>query len=271
MSSKLKSKCIICQQVTTIFCTRYSEQSYTKDMVYWQTKATGRVVTYSKCTSCEFVYTEYFNKFTEKDFANLIYNEAYHREVDPDYNHKRPTIMAAAIGITAKVLGFRRIIDYGGGNGATAQKLNRFGIEAKSFDIYDLQDDLNLFNPDLATMIEVLEHSNDPIGLFKELNNLLEKKIQMVFFTTKLAGSDLNSTYIAPRNGHISIFNNTSLKKLASKLGYSYFSVRNSHIFYSENFLKAYIFVMMQEIIKLFYAKFIYPIQEKPEEFPKSN
>lgn len=271
MSSKLKSKCIICQHDITTFCTRYSEQPYTKDMVYWKKKATGEVVTYSKCTSCDFVYTEYFNKFTEIDFANRVYNDVYHREVDPDYNFKRPTIMAAAIGITAKFLGFRKIIDYGGGNGSTAQKLNRFGIEAKSFDRYGLQDDLKLFDPDLATMVEVLEHSNDPLGLFNELNSLLEKKIETVFFTTKLAGSDVNSTYIAPRNGHISIFNKTSLKKLASKLGYSHFSVRNSHIFYSQNFIRAYIFIIMQEIIKIIYAYFVYPIIKKSEERPQSD
>lgn len=77
--------------------------------------------------------------------------------------------MSAAISITARKLGLTKVLDYGGGNGKTASMLHKYGIEAKSFDPYGLQEDIQHFTPNIVSMIEVIEHTNDPLALFRDL------------------------------------------------------------------------------------------------------
>lgn len=225
----------------------------------WQAAMYGDKVTYFCCVECKFVRTNWFDDYNESDFREKIYNKAYYTNVDPDYTSMRPAILSFSISCTAYVLGLYKILDYGGGNGVTSDKMNERwrGIIAKSFDPHGRKDDLSEFRPDLITMIEVIEHAVHPGDIIKQVNEFCGGSKPIIFLTTKLSGGDPNSKYIAPRNGHVSIFNKQSLNMLSKKFGYKCASIRNSHIFYVSGSFQVYFFLVLQEALKISYGIYL--------------
>ncbi|WP_353959045.1 methyltransferase domain-containing protein [Mucilaginibacter myungsuensis] len=93
---------------------------------------------------------------------------------------------------------------------------------------------------EIATAFEVFEHLPDPIAGIKEMlaysDNLL--------FTTELQPEKLDDVndrwYFIPETGqHLSLFNEPSLKYLADKLGYNFYTDGKSlHLFTKQKFSK---------------------------------
>jgi len=46
----------------------------------------GIPVQYYKCKDCFFIFTDFFDKFTNEQWVNYIYNEEYYVSVDPEYS-----------------------------------------------------------------------------------------------------------------------------------------------------------------------------------------
>jgi hypothetical protein len=177
----------------------------------------GIPVQFRRCAGCRFLFTECFDDWEEIDFKRFIYNDDYIK-IDPDYAEARPRSQARTISkqfhADRTVL---RILDYGAGNGLLGQCLREAGFTK-----------LELFDPftpelsrrptgryDLITCFEVLEHLTDPLAKIDDMVSLLSD-IGVVLFSTVLQPPELESVglnwwYVAPRNGHVSLFSREAL------------------------------------------------------------
>src|SRR5207237_795070 len=94
----------------------------------------GMPIYYHRCPKCGFIFTVAFDHFSPEDFRRHIYNDEY-ALIDPDYEHRRPKEQADFIARIIPNAKLVRILDYGGGNGATARLLREAGFT--SIEIYD--------------------------------------------------------------------------------------------------------------------------------------
>ena len=198
---------------------------------------TGRRVTYHRCPNCQLVFTGDFDAWDHEEFRRQIYNEGY-AHVDPDYAGERP---ACSAGTIASLFGGAcrgmEVLDYGGGNGALAALLSReHGMRAESYDP---------FNPDtaalptrrfpLVTCFEVLEHVPDPRATIRAIAGLVQEN-GMVLFSTLVQPADFATQgvdwwYVAPRNGHVTLFSAKALKALWAEFGFEMVShTENLHM-----------------------------------------
>ncbi|MDA8250104.1 MAG: class I SAM-dependent methyltransferase [Rhodospirillales bacterium] len=183
----------------------------------------GIPVYYHKCTACGLIFTVSFDEWSKDDFLRYIYNDQYHI-VDPDYLHDRPANNANLVFNFTQPVPHGQILDYGGGNGKLAQILSERGRSAHSWD--PMENDAahrpsSIF--DVVTCFEVLEHTPTPIGTFREILSCLNERGVVLFSTLAVNLPDRQSAnlwYVAPRNGHVTIYSRKSLDLLAGMLGY---------------------------------------------------
>jgi hypothetical protein len=154
--------------------------------------------------------------------------------------------------VVSKILGKQfnpnaKYLDYAGGYGLFTRLMRDKGFDfyntdkycqnlfAEYFDLTDLQADTRF---ELTTAFEVFEHLPNPLAGIQEMlgysYNLL--------FTTELQPGELKSVndwwYFIPETGqHVSLYNEASLKYLADKLGYNFYTDGVSlHLFTKQTF-----------------------------------
>jgi SAM-dependent methyltransferase len=183
--------------------------------------ASGEKIDYACCTRCGFVFTRRFDAWSEAEMAARIYNADYVR-ADPDFLYDRPRFFATALqSMLGPVLPRLAALDFGGGAGLLARMMREAGCA--QYDSYDpfLGDPTPPAGPyTLVTAFEVFEHSRDPIGTLRAAISHLTPDGALVFSTLvrpSRAGPDW--WYIAPRNGHVSIHTEHSLRILARRCG----------------------------------------------------
>jgi 2-polyprenyl-6-hydroxyphenyl methylase/3-demethylubiquinone-9 3-methyltransferase len=186
----------------------------------------GVAISYHRCGRCGFIFTIAFDDFAPADFMAHIYNEGY-AALDPDYAGDRPTTNAWNI---AQLFGANRalgILDYGSGSGILAERLRTAGFgDVVAYDPYVprfSQRPLRKF--DLVVSFEVVEHSNQPRETFADMDSFLEPGGAM-FFSTLLQPPDIarlgmNWWYVAPRNGHVSLFTQAALACVLGPRGFT--------------------------------------------------
>ena len=181
-------------------------------------------VFYYKCSKCGFIFTNHMDNWTPEDFKEKIYNFEYGLAdgVIPGFeagaDDPRKTISYNnGTNIANYFLDSKdqiKVLDFGaGGNpGNTGLALIDKGFDVTSFEPYlaDQSSDIKYHQYDLIIAIEVLEHCHDLLEVGYSLSKLLSRD-GILWIQTALhphpAGDDiLSSWYIAPRNGHISIF-----------------------------------------------------------------
>jgi 2-polyprenyl-6-hydroxyphenyl methylase/3-demethylubiquinone-9 3-methyltransferase len=195
----------------------------------------GIPVYYRRCTGCEFVFTNVFDDWSPEDFKRYIYNDDY-LKIDPDYCDTRPAEEAKFIdhffGIHKTGM---RLLDYGGGSGLLAGTLRQKGYAAETFDPFSEHNARPAAKADLVTAFEVVEHAPQPYRMLEDMISLLNPD-GAIFFSTLLQPGDfeqmgLNWWYVAPRNGHISIYSPAALKQLFQSRGFQVVSATdNLHI-----------------------------------------
>jgi len=186
----------------------------------------GRRVTYHRCPACELVFTGDFDTWGWEDFRTHIYNEGY-ADVDPDYAWDRPAASALLIGtLFGDACRGLAVLDYGGGDGALAALLrSQHGMVAEVYDPFNPDCDVpphRLFP--LVTCFEVLEHTPDPRATVFEIAGLVQQE-GIVVFSTLVQPPDFLRTgldwwYVAPRNGHVTIYSAQALRALWTELGF---------------------------------------------------
>ena len=194
----------------------------------------GVPIYYHRCPACQFIFTTAFDHLTSEDFLRHIYNAEY-TLVDPEYRDVRPRTNARELAKMFRGTEPRRILDYGGGEGLLGEVLT--ALSGRQVDTYDP------FVPRFATRpahrydcivsFEVLEHMPQPAQTLADMNDLLTHE-GLILFSTFFQPADINQKglswwYVAPRNGHISLYSRESFLKLAQPFGLRLASL-NDHV-----------------------------------------
>jgi Methyltransferase domain len=198
-------------------------------------------VIYRRCRNCHFIFTDFFDEFTAQQWRAHVYNAAY-AQVDPEYDRVRPRgnareIVSFLSGRVRETVG----LDYGGGNGMTAALLRENGCAFDSYDPYGS----TALTPSFAgrynfcSAFEVFEHSPDPAAALRQILEKAAPGELTIYIGTGIHDgivtdqTRLSWWYVAPRNGHVSIYSRRSLQILADRFGLTYFGMwpfRGTHL-----------------------------------------
>ena len=196
----------------------------------------GIPVPYYRCPACGFLFTPFCDDWSERDFAERIYNADY-PQFDREYESVRSTGVAGFLDrLFEPGKDGMMVLDYGGGNGLLAAKLREFGfLRAETYDPFvpEFADPPpGLF--DLVVCIEVLEHAADPRRVVQEWRTFMHPKSRVIFSTTLQPGTPnaplLDWDYVTPRTGHVSIFSGASLCRLLESEGFLMEPVRGGNL-----------------------------------------
>jgi 2-polyprenyl-6-hydroxyphenyl methylase/3-demethylubiquinone-9 3-methyltransferase len=187
----------------------------------------GMPIWYYQCDHCQLIFTRNMDDWTIADFKDYIYNGSYHK-VDPDYLLERPLRNAVFLHQLLDNTSLS-LLDYGGGNGKTAEFLREAGYDAQSWDPFN-GDPRPSVKVDVVSSIEVFEHTTDPHGTFQEATSFLKPGGMLVF--TTLVNDDLKPRemhwYISPRNGHLLMHSYKSIQYLCDYYGWEVNHINNS-------------------------------------------
>lgn len=199
----------------------------------------GVDVAYRRCPRCGLIFTDAFDDWSEAEFLRHIYNDGY-PEVDPDMAEVRPDAnvrtVVEAFGPSLPAL---RVLDYGGGAGRFAEGLRAAGAPtAATYDpFYGEYRQRPEGRFDLITCFETLEHMPDPLAGAAEIESLLGDEGLVVMSTLTqprdIGDRPLDWWYLAPRNGHVTVFTHAGLAALWGRVGLRYGAVSdNLHVAY---------------------------------------
>lgn len=187
----------------------------------------GTPVYYNRCEACGYVFSRAFDHWNRATFALHIYNQDY-GVVDPEFADVRPDRLANDI---IRLFGAYReqisILDWGGGDGKAAAKLTEHGFDATCFDpFFSETSELPKQQFDLIVAIEVIEHLVDPLVLPQAALTLLKPEGVVVMSTCiqppEFARERMNWWYLAPRNGHIGLHSEKSLRLIWQDHGFQF-------------------------------------------------
>lgn len=198
-------------------------------------------VYYRRCRRCGFVFTDFFDQFTPNMWTRHLYNDAYYAEIDPDYAVLRPQLNAAVVdALLCADKGAWTGLDYGGGNGQTAQRLRALGYTYDTHDPYGLSDlrEDRRGRYDFCSTFEVAEHTPDPLGFLHDIVRLCSPDRLAVLVGTHTSDGHIHEAgslqwwYAAPRNGHISLYTRRALQVLAERFSLQCHSIsEQTHLF----------------------------------------
>jgi SAM-dependent methyltransferase len=190
------------------------------------------MVPYYRCGNCGFIFTPYCDSWSPGEFKARIYNDDYEKaDYDPNIVNGITATVSYANGkqLAALLAGSERrirLLDFGaGGNpGKMGQALIDSGFRVTSYEPYftaETTPPTGTF--DVIYAIEVFEHCHDLNAMAEFIGDHLTDH-GVLYFSTLLhphpSGDDvLGSWYIAPRNGHISIFTQPAITILFRKVG----------------------------------------------------
>lgn len=193
-------------------------------------------VAYVRCTSCECLFTSFFDGWSLGDFRKFIYNDEYIK-VDPEYAFERPFETARLLRYRLQNAKEARTLDFGSGSGILCKIMNEFGFNFDSYDPFSSPIRPNgLFS--VVTAFEVIEHSPAPLETFEQILSFMpERKIILV--GQSLQPDDIMRIrgswwYLAPRNGHCTTYSEKTFRTIAEKLGIHFKAGHGLYGFYSD-------------------------------------
>jgi 2-polyprenyl-6-hydroxyphenyl methylase/3-demethylubiquinone-9 3-methyltransferase len=186
----------------------------------------GVPVYYRRCPACGFPFTDAFDDWNEDQFKRHIYNSDY-GIIDPDYEEKRPRANAETVEqLWGRYKSETRVLDYGGGNDACCRALRASGFPVAV--THDPMEPAYARRPDgkfnLIICFETLEHLPDPVSGIARMLEFADDTAVILYSTLVLpAEFDKHGVgwwYVAPRNGHVSIFSRPALIAVWGRHGY---------------------------------------------------
>lgn len=190
-------------------------------------------VAYFRCPDCCFLGTDFFDDWSPSDFARFIYNDDY-VIIDRDYVSSRPRWVTGLLTPLLKERPATRILDYGAGNCVFSEAMRDAGFHVVNYDPFTFPErPTGKF--EVITCVEVMEHSPAPYQTLMDMLSFLAKD-GCVLFTQDLQPANITSIrcswwYAAPRNGHVSLYCDSTLARLAARAGLVYFRGHPLHAF----------------------------------------
>jgi SAM-dependent methyltransferase len=190
-------------------------------------------VPYYICENCGFIFTDFCDAWSAAEFKEKIYNSQYDIVNPPVPGRQNVPVRETPSYQTgqriARLLDGSqsaiRLLDYGAGGdpGPTGQALLDLGFTLDSYDPYRAGGTEPVGLYDVIVAIEVLEHCHDPRAVAAQIARHLAPG-GLLWVHTMLhphpAGDEiLQSWYIAPRDGHISIHTLPSLTIMCNAVG----------------------------------------------------
>lgn len=190
----------------------------------------GRAVRYDRCVGCGLVFTRFFDAYTPDDFRREVYNDAY-LLADPLYPALRPARNAAFLRAVLREAcdspGAPSLLDYGAGAALLTAALGPLAA-VRTWDPFS---GAAASSPpdgvfDVVFASEVLEHVTRPRDTLRALRDLLAPG-GFVLFSTALTPPDLDALggswwYLAPRNGHVTLYTAEALAAGCAQAGLGY-------------------------------------------------
>lgn len=185
----------------------------------------GIPIYYRRCATCSFLFTDAFDGWNDAMFKAHIYNDDY-RLVDPDYAEFRPQANAETVAILlAAVKAETRVLDFGAGNDTFCTALRAKGFATAV--PYDPMVPQYARRPagkfDVVTCFETFEHLPDPAASVAMIVECAADP-GLILYSTLTQPANLNEGvawwYVAPRNGHVSIFSKQALAAIWARHGY---------------------------------------------------
>lgn len=203
----------------------------------------GFPIYYYRCERCGFVFTCAFDRWSDRAFAEHIYNADYVRH-DPDYTGARPKANAELIASSFPEMAHGRLLDFGSGQGLLEVELKTRGFsQVASYDPYTSPADASVLSTRYQVIVafEVFEHHPAPHELLGSLREFLDED-GAILFSTLLATDEVVDAgitkwwYCVPRNGHISFYTPKALATLALQHGLKAGSFNEGvHFFYKQS------------------------------------
>ncbi len=211
-------RCKICAASTRVFDIVDSNKCGGDTYNFYRFGFSGIPVCYYRCTRCRFLFTDFFDDWTNQDFADFIYNADYGK-VDPEYASIRPKRCAAQVASVLTGAERLSILDYGSGAGVFAAELRAQGYaKCGTYDPFS-SPEKPTGKFDVITCFEVMEHTQTPIETMRDIASYLGDAGCLIFSTgvqpPEIEQQRANWWYVSPRNGHLSIHTNASLLALA--------------------------------------------------------
>lgn len=186
----------------------------------------GRSVTYLRCARCGLVFTPFFDAHTPDDFRREVYNDDYAR-VDPLYAAVRPAANASLLrAVLRDACGWTHrpsLLDWGAGSGAMVAALSDVA-DAVGWDPFSHRAPLPDRGFDVVFCSEVLEHVVHP----REALASIAARVRpggFALMSTALVPTDIPVEawwYLAPRNGHITLYTPDALTRACGDAGLRY-------------------------------------------------
>ena len=198
----------------------------------------GATVPYHRCVSCCFIFSIYCDAWRANHFTKHIYNDDYGKAdgVIPGFEQGATNPKKSISYINGKNLINRlgissdqglKVLDFGssGNPGLTGLAFLDYGFNLQSYEPYLNETVTNIGEQsfDIIYAIEVIEHVVDldeALIFFDKhlsINGLL--CLQTLIHPHPSNDEIINSWYVAPRNGHFSIFTQCALEKLFQRVG----------------------------------------------------
>lgn len=215
--------CKICDTEADIYgVTDFNVSCYGNNVHRYNYPLSGHAVYYYKCKNCGLIYSHAFDKWSDADYSRYIYNDEYIKH-DPNFICKRSLHNFNLLRNAFKNLQNFRMLDFGCGDGQLVQLLQEYGTDVVGWDPFNNSAPIPNEKYEFITSFEVMEHTPTPVKTMEMIDSLLEQNNGKYFFSTLTNDFHLNKLmnfwYIAPRNGHITIYSNKSLDILFSKFG----------------------------------------------------
>ena len=181
----------------------------------------GILVPYHRCEACGFLFTSFFDNWTQHAFQRFIYNDDY-IVVDPEYIRARPIRVAERFADLLASARGSRVLDWGAGSGIFAAEMVRRRFMVEGYDPFSAPD-MPAGKFDIITCIETIEHVPEPMRTFRTMTEHLADD-GMIIVGETLQPDDIERIrcgwwYIAPRNGHCSTFDRRTMAAIAHQLG----------------------------------------------------